>query len=72
MIECIQGIFSLLAQYVNWFFSLQIDLSSEVNISIGELVTIFLFVVLALYILLSAIGVINNSKEGGEGDDSDS
>ena len=68
MIEVIEGIFSLLSQFINWFFTLEIDLANNVTISIGELAVIFVFVIVALFIILRAIGVIRNLNGGGSGD----
>lgn len=65
MIEIVENIFTLIAQFINWFFTLEIDLSNNVTISIGELAVIFVFVVVALFIILRAIGVIRNLNGGG-------
>lgn len=66
MIEVVEGLFKMVADFINWFFTLNIDLTNGVNVSIGELVTLFVFTIGAIYILFSAIGIINN-KGGGNG-----
>ena len=65
MIEIAQELFSMVAQFINWFFTLEIDLYQGQKISIGQLIVLFLFVIVALYLVLSAIGVV---KGGGEND----
>lgn len=65
MIEIAQELFGMVAQFINWFFTLEIDLYQGQKISIGQLIVLFLFVIVALYLVLSAIGVV---KGGGEND----
>lgn len=57
MIECFQGICNIIFNFVNWLFSIQIQLSNDLSVSYGTLALSFIFFVLVIYFVLRALGV---------------
>lgn len=58
MIEIIGYIFSMVSNFINWFFTLQIELSDGLYTTIGELVCVFVFFVLAIYLLFFTLKIV--------------
>lgn len=63
MVDIIKSIIDLLAQFINGIFNFQVDFIPGQNISIGVIVVSFVFFVLAIYLILRALGII---KEGSD------
>lgn len=62
MIEIVQNIFALMSQFINGIFNFQIELVEGEPIAIGIVVVSFLFIVISLYLILKAIGVIGGDN----------
>lgn len=63
MYEIIVSIIDLMIQFITGIFNLEVTWRDGESIKIGVLVTAFVSFVLALYLILKALGIIN------EGDD---
>lgn len=63
MIEIIKNLIDLMMKFIDGMFKLKIDLSPDFNISLGMLVIGFLVVVLSIYFLLIALGVISKGDD---------
>ena len=63
MIEIVQNLFSMVAEFINWFFTLEIDFYQNQKISIGELVVLFVFLMVGIYIVLEAIGILKKGDD---------
>lgn len=58
MIEIIKEIIKLIMTFINGIFYLEIDLTETVDVYLGVLVIAFLFIVLSIYFIFKAIGLI--------------
>jgi len=58
MIEIIKEIIKLITTFINGIFYLEIDLTETVDVYLGVLVIAFLFIVLSIYFIFKAIGLI--------------
>ena len=58
MIEIIKEIIKLITTFINGIFYLEIDLTETVDVYIGVLVIAFLFIVLSIYFIFKAIGLV--------------
>lgn len=58
MFEIIKEIFKLIYQFINSLYYIEFDILPEKNIYLGNLVLITVFILLALYLILYAIGIV--------------
>lgn len=58
MFMIIEEIFNLLYQFINSLYYIEFDILPDKNIYLGNLVLIFTFIMLALYLILKSIGII--------------
>lgn len=64
MIEILGQIFNIIVKFINWFFTLKIEFTSGFEVSIAELGIAFAFIVIVIYLICRAFGIV-----GGRGDD---
>lgn len=57
MIECLQQIIKIMTNFINWLFTLEIDITQNLKMSIGTLGLSFIVFVLIIYFVLKAIGI---------------
>lgn len=63
MIEVIKNMFTLTVQLINGIFNFKIELvEGGEPISIGIIVVAFVFILLALYLILKACGIIGGDE----------
>lgn len=62
MIEIIQSLFGLMSQFINGIFNFKIELVEGEPIEIGIVVVSFVFVVVALYLILKAVGIVGGDN----------
>lgn len=58
MIECVQEILKIIANFIDWLFKLKIDITDNLTMSIGTLFLSFIVFVLIIYFVLKAIGIV--------------
>lgn len=58
MIEVVMNIMDLMIKFIEGLYMIEIDLSPGFYVSLGELFIGFLIVVLSIYFMLIALGVI--------------
>lgn len=58
MFEVIKEIFKLVYQFINSLYYMQFDILPDKNVYLGNLVLTFIFILLALYLILKSIGII--------------
>lgn len=56
MVDIIKGIIDIAIRFVNWLFHLQVEFIGTTKISLGVIVSSFLFLVISLYLILKALG----------------
>lgn len=62
MIEIIQSLFGLMSQFINGIFNFKIELVEGEPIELGIVVVSFVFVVVALYLILKAVGIVGGDN----------
>ena len=62
MIEIIKEIIKLITTFINGIFYLEIDLTETVDVYVGVLVIAFLFIVLSIYFIFKAIGLVGGGN----------
>lgn len=62
MIEIIQSLFGLMSQFINGIFNFKIELVEGEPIEIGIVVVSFIFIVVALYLILKAVGIVGGDN----------
>lgn len=63
MIDVARNIIDLVVQFINDCFMYQIEWESGQYIPIGKLITAFTFIVIVIYFLLDALGIINKKGD---------
>lgn len=63
MIDIIKSTINIMIQFIDTIFSLKIEFRSGEYVSLGVIVVSFIFIVVVLYLILSAVGI------GKKGDD---
>ena len=63
MIEILSQFFNIIVKFINWFFTLKIEFISGFEVSVAELGIAFAFIVIVIYLICRAFGII------GRGDD---
>lgn len=58
MIECVQEILKIIANFIDWLFKLKIDITDNLTMSIGTLFLSFIIFILIIYFVLNAIGIL--------------
>lgn len=58
MFEVIKELFKLVYQFINSLYYIQFDILPDKNVYLGNLVLTFIFILLALYLILKSIGII--------------
>lgn len=58
MIECVQEILKIIANFIDWLFKLKIDITDNLTMSIGTLFLSFIVFVLIIYFVFKAIGIV--------------
>lgn len=58
MFEVIKELFKLVYQFINSLYYIQFDILPDKNVYLGNLVLTFVFILLALYLILKSIGII--------------
>ena len=58
MIECVQEILTIIANFIDWLFKLKIDITDNLTMSIGTLFLSFIVFVLIIYFVFKAIGIV--------------
>lgn len=61
MIEVIQGIINLMVQFINFFFTIYVDWG-DIQISVGLLASLFIFIMLVIYLGLWAFRIYGGDK----------
>ena len=62
MVEVIEKILDLVAQFINKIFLFQIDFNGK-YVAIGKIILAFLFITLTICFILDALGIVNNEGE---------
>lgn len=55
MIEVLKGIFELMSQFISGIYNLQIDLTPNYAVKIGDIVVVFVVIVCSIALVLSII-----------------
>lgn len=63
MIECVQEILKIIANFIDWLFKLKIDITDNLTMSIGTLFLSFIVFVLIIYFVLKSIGIVKGDGE---------
>lgn len=63
MFEIIKGIVDILKIGIDKLFVIEIDLYDDVTVSLGVLIVAFIFIVFMIYIILNAIGFLNERND---------
>lgn len=63
MLEIIKGIVDILKIGIDKLFVIEIDLYDDVTVSLGVLIVAFIFIVFMIYIILNAIGFLNERND---------
>lgn len=63
MLEIIKGIVDILKIGIDKLFVIEIDLYDNVKVSLGVLIVAFIFIVFMIYIILNAIGFLNERND---------
>lgn len=63
MFEIIKGIIDILKIGIDKLFVIEIDLYDDVTVSLGVLIVAFIFIVFMIYIILNAIGFLNERND---------
>lgn len=57
MVEIIRNIIKLIAQFTNYLYNLKIDFIGGEKVLLGHVVVAFIFLIVIIYLILSAIGL---------------
>lgn len=63
MLEIIKGIVDILKIGIDKLFVIEIDLYDNIKVSLGVLIVAFIFIVFMIYIILNAIGFLNERND---------
>lgn len=63
MIQIIKNLIDLAMQFINSFYNIQIDIMPNIYVKLGELIISFLIVVLSIYFVLLALGIIRRGDD---------
>lgn len=58
MIEIVKEIVKLTVKFINGIFYIKIDLTDTIDVYLGVLVISFLFIMLSIYFIFKAIGLV--------------
>lgn len=62
MIEIAKNLFDLMIQAINGVFNFKIELVEGEPIELGIVVVAFVFIVVALYLILKAVGIVGGDN----------
>ena len=61
MIEVIYNMIDLIGSFINKLFNFQVDFVGGKNVPIGMIVVAFVFLIVAIYLIFKALGIIKES-----------
>lgn len=63
MIDIIKNFIDIIMRFINTLFFLKVELINGKEIALGYVVVAFIFIVVALYLILNAAGVIKKGDD---------
>lgn len=63
MKEIIENILGMVAEFINKLFLFEVNFFEANYVPIGKIILAFLFIVLAIYFILDALGIVNNGGD---------
>lgn len=63
MVDIIKSIIDLITSFINGIFNFQIEFIDGHPVAIGIVVIAFIFIVVSIYLIFKALGIIKESDE---------
>ena len=63
MIDIIKNLIDLTMQLINGLYNMQVDITPDVNVPLGELVIGFLIVILTIYFVFVGLGIVSKGDD---------
>lgn len=62
MVEIVRNFLDLSAQFINTLFLFQIEFNVGQYVPLGKIVTAFIFIVVSIYLILDAFGILDKGE----------